>query len=30
MSADNKLMAVDVKTDSGFEAGTPKAFSRFA
>jgi Tol biopolymer transport system component len=25
MSADNKLMAVDVKADSGFEAGTPRA-----
>jgi Tol biopolymer transport system component len=25
VSADNKLMVVDVKTDSGFEAGTPKA-----
>ena len=24
-SADNKLMAVDVKADSGFEAGTPRA-----
>jgi Tol biopolymer transport system component len=25
VSPDNKLMAVDVKADSGFEAGTPKA-----
>jgi len=25
MSADNKPMAVDVKTDSGLEADTPKA-----
>jgi hypothetical protein len=25
VSADNKLMAVDVKADSGFEAGTPRA-----
>jgi Tol biopolymer transport system component len=25
VSADNKLMAVDVKVDSGFEAGTPRA-----
>jgi hypothetical protein len=25
VSADNKLMAVDVKADSGFEAGPPRA-----
>ncbi|MGH9316954.1 MAG: hypothetical protein ACRD1P_07605, partial [Thermoanaerobaculia bacterium] len=25
VSADNKLMAVDIKADSGFDAGTPKA-----
>jgi Tol biopolymer transport system component len=25
VSADNRLMAVDVKADSGFEAGTPRA-----
>ncbi len=25
VSADNKMMVVDIKTDSGFEAGTPRA-----